>query len=148
MPVQFANPPAVVLDHVDLGDPTSEQAHHLAASTHSGTNTEAGLTRRYTNVSYPDGWFEFDLAVTPGKPFVLRAVETYDQAQLKDYEVLVDGAVVHTRVYRRTAGGVGTVSYQFVVDRPEATQDGVVRVRFRDMGEGYDPSIADVWTMP
>ena len=148
VPVRFHNPPPDVLDHVDLGNAASEQAHKLAASTHSGTNVEAGLTRRYTNVSYPGGWFEFDLAVEPGRPFILRAVETYDQAQLKDYEVVVDGAVVHSRSHRRTAGGAGTVSYQFVVDLPEATQDGTVRVQFRDTGEGYDPSIADVWSMP
>ncbi|MFI2650967.1 family 78 glycoside hydrolase catalytic domain [Micromonospora fulviviridis] len=148
VPVRFTNPPPDAYDHVDLGDAASEQAHHLTASTHSGTNTEAGLTRRYTNVSYPGGWFEFDLAVAPGEPFVLRAVETYDQAQLKDYEVVVDGVVAHARSWRRTEGGVGTVSYQFVVDLPDATRDGVVRVRFRDTGDGYDPSIADVWSAP
>ncbi|MFE9204419.1 family 78 glycoside hydrolase catalytic domain [Micromonospora sp. NPDC007230] len=148
VPVRFTKPPAGAYDHVDLGDAASEQAHHLTASTHSGTNTEAGLTRRYTNVSYPDGWFEFDLAVAPGEPFVLRAVETYDQAQLKDYEIVVDGVVAHARSWRRTAGGAGTVSYQFVVDLPDATRDGVVRVRFRDTGDGYDPSIADVWSAP
>ncbi|MER7441480.1 family 78 glycoside hydrolase catalytic domain [Micromonospora avicenniae] len=146
--VRLTNPPAGAYDHVDLGDAASEQAHRLAASTYSGTSTEAGLTRRYTNVTQPDGWFEFDLAVTPGAPFVLRAVETYDQAQLKDYEVVVDGTAVHTRSWRRTAGGAGTVSYQFVVDLPDATRDGTVRVRFRDTGDGYDPSIADVWSAP
>ncbi|MFJ8581734.1 family 78 glycoside hydrolase catalytic domain [Micromonospora sp. NPDC093277] len=148
IPVRLPNPPSPVLDHVDLGDPASEQAHNLTASQHSGTNVEAGLTRRYTNVSYPGGWFEFDLAVEPGKPFILRAIETYDQAQVKEYDVLVDGVVTHSRSYRRTVGGVGTVTYQFVVDLPEATRDGVVRVRFQHTGTGYDPSIADVWAMP
>jgi hypothetical protein len=146
--VRFNNPPAIVFDHVDLGEPVSERAHNLAASTQSGINTEAGLSRRYTNVNYPGGFFEFDLAVEPGKPFILRAVETYDRAQLKDYDVLVDGVIVHSRAYRRTAGGMGALSYQFVVDRPEATEDGVVRVRFQDGGEGYDPSVADVWATP
>ncbi len=148
LPVRISNPPAAAYDHIDLGDPTSERAHNLAASTHSGTNTEAGLTRRYTNVTYPGGWFEFDLTVEAGQPFVLRAIETYDQAQLKDYDVLVDGVVVHARAFRRTAGGAGTVTYQFVVDRPDLTADGKVRVRFLDTGEGYDPSIADVWAIP
>ncbi|WP_262286788.1 family 78 glycoside hydrolase catalytic domain [Micromonospora sp. MA102] len=146
--VRFTNPPPDAYDHVDLGDSASEQAHHLTASTHSGTNTEAGLTRRYTNVSYPGGWFEFDLAVAPGQPFVLRAVETYDQAQLKDYEIVVDGVVAHARSWQRTESGAGTVSYQFVVDLPDQTRDGVVRVRFRDAGDGYDPSVADVWSAP
>jgi alpha-L-rhamnosidase len=148
VPVRITNPPPGAHDHVDLGDPASEQAHQLAASTHSGTSTEAGLTRRYTNVNYPGGWFEFNLAVEPGKPFVLRGVETYDQAHRKDYEVVVDGVVAHSRSWRRTAGGAGTVSYQFVIDLPDATRDGVVRVRFRDTGDGYDPSIADVWSAP
>ncbi|MBE1488438.1 family 78 glycoside hydrolase catalytic domain [Plantactinospora soyae] len=148
VPVRFTNPPGTVLDHVDLGAAASEQAHGLVASQYSGTSTEAGLTRRYTNVSYPGGYFEFDLAVAPGRPFVLRAVETYDSAQLKDYDILVDGVPAHVRAYRRPVGGLGTVSYQFVVDRPEVTGDGVVRVRFQDTGEGYDPSVADVWSMP
>ncbi|WP_089020419.1 alpha-L-rhamnosidase-related protein [Micromonospora coriariae] len=148
IPVRFDNPPRGAYDHVDLGDAASEQAHRLAASTYSATSTEAGLTRRYTDTTRPGGWFEFDLAVEPGEPFVLHSIETYDGPQLKDYEVVVDGVVAHTRSWRRTAGGAGTVSYQFVVDLPDATGDGVVRVRFRDTGDGYDPSIADVWATP
>ena len=146
--VQFANPPSSAYDHVDLGQAASEQAHDLVASEHSGTNTEAGLTRRYTNVSFPGGYFEFDLEVAPGEPFLLRSVETYDRAQLKDYDVLVDGVVVHHRAYQRTASGLGSLGYQFAVDQPEATADGTVRVRFLDVGTGYDPSIADVWSTP
>ncbi|MEV4656867.1 family 78 glycoside hydrolase catalytic domain [Micromonospora sp. NPDC049301] len=148
VPVRFDNPPSGAYDHVDLGAAASEQAHRLAASTYSATSSEAGLTRRYTDTTRPGGWFEFDLAVAPGEPFVLRAIETYDGPQLKDYEVVVDGVVAHTRSWRRTAGGAGTVSYQFVVDLPDATRDGLVRVRFRDTGDGYDPSIADVWATP
>jgi alpha-L-rhamnosidase len=138
----------VVLDHVDLGDAASEQAHGLTASPASGTNTEAGLTRRYTNAGQPGGWFEFDLRVPAGEPFVLRAIETYNQAQLKTYDVLVDGVRVHQREHRRSEGGAGWLTYQFVVDEPELTADGVVRVRFQDVGEDYDPSIADVWATP
>ncbi|WCN79269.1 family 78 glycoside hydrolase catalytic domain [Micromonospora sp. LH3U1] len=141
-------PPTGAYDHVDLGVAASEQAHRLTASTYSATSTEAGLTRRYTDVTRPGGWFEFDLAVRPGEPFVLRSVETYDGPQLKDYQVVVDGVVAHTRSWQRTAGGPGAVSYQFVVNLPDATRDGVVRVRYQDTGTGYDPSIADVWSMP
>ncbi|MGW3811740.1 hypothetical protein, partial [Micromonospora sp. NPDC005113] len=148
IPVRFDNPPPGAYDHVDLGDPASEQAHGLTASTYSATSTEAGLTRRYTDTTRPGGWFEFDLAVEPGEPFVLRSIETYDGPQLKDYEVVVDGVVAYSRSWRRTVGGAGTVSYQFVVDLPDATRDGAVRVRFRDTGDGYDPSVADVWATP
>ncbi|HTE62509.1 MAG TPA: family 78 glycoside hydrolase catalytic domain, partial [Solirubrobacteraceae bacterium] len=146
--VVFRNPPAVVHDHVDLGDAGSERQHGLTASPSSGTNTEAGLTRRYTNSAQPGGWFELDLRVPAGEPFILRSVETYDQAQLKTYDVLVDGVRVHERAHRRTAGGAGSLSYQFVVDEPALTQDGVVRVRFQDVGQDHDPSIADVWATP
>jgi hypothetical protein len=144
--VVFANPPAGAVDHADLGDAGSESSHALTASPSSGTNVEAGLTRRYTNSAQPGGWFEFDLRVPAGEPFVLRAVETYDSAQLKTYDVLVDGEKVHERAYRRAAGGHGSLSFQFVVDEPSA--DGVVRVRFQDTGADYDPSIADVWSVP
>ena len=96
------------------------------------------------------GYFQFDLAVTPGQPFVLRAVETYNQPQIKDYDVLVDGVLVHSRSYQRTAGGEGTVVYQILVDRADLTADGTVRVRFQEDADGrnYDPSIADVWSLP
>ena len=148
--VVLAVPPAGAVDHADLGDGASEQAHQLKASATSGTNTEAGRTRRYTQQGVAGGYFEFDLAVTPGQPFVLRAVETYNQAQTKDYDVLVDGALVHARAYQRTAGGEGAVSYQILVDRADLTTDGTVRVRFQEDAEGqnYDPSIADVWSLP
>jgi transcriptional regulator with XRE-family HTH domain len=69
-------PPVGAVDHVDLGDGTSERAHRLSASATSGTNMEAGLTRRYTQQAVAGGYFEFDLAVTPGQPFVLRAALT------------------------------------------------------------------------
>jgi alpha-L-rhamnosidase len=146
--VVFSNPPAVIHDHVDLGDADSERSHGLTASPFSGTSSEAGLTRRYTHSAHPGGWFEFDLHVPAGEPFVLRSVETYDQAQLKTYDVLVDGVRVHERAHPRTAGGLGSLTYQFVVDEPALTQDGVVRVRYQDVGQDYDPSIADVWAAP
>ena len=146
--VTFVNPPPLFVDHVDLGSSVSETNHGLTASGSSGTNTEAGLTRRYTNSAAPGGWFQFELAVPVGQPFLMRAVETYDQAQLKTYDVLVDGKVVHERRHRRTAGGMGSLSYQFLVDEPALTADGTVTVRFQDVGADYDPSIADVWSIP
>jgi alpha-L-rhamnosidase len=146
--VVFSNPPEGAVDHVDLGDAGSESAHALTASPASGTNVEAGLTRRYTNSAQPGGWFELELRVPAGEPFVLRAVETYDQAQLKTYDILVDGEKVLERAHRRSEGGEGSLSFQFVVDVPELTEDGVVRVRFQDTGADYDPSIADVWSVP
>ncbi|GIE80754.1 hypothetical protein Aph02nite_67040 [Actinoplanes philippinensis] len=148
--VVLAAPPPDAADHADLGDSASEQAHHLTASATSGVNTEAGRTRRYTQQGVGGGYFEFDLAVTPGRPFVLRAVETYNQAQTKDYDVLVDGVVVHSRAHRRTEGGEGVVTYQVLVDRADFAADGTVRVRFAEDidGRNYDPSIADVWSVP
>lgn len=138
---------AGALDHVDLGDAASETAHALTASAQSGTNTEAGVTRRYANRGDPDGFFEFDLAVTPGEPFLVRAIETYDMAQTKEYDVLVNGQLVHQRLHARTAG-LGTVTYQFVVDDVALTESGTVRIRFQnnEFGRNYDPSIADVWS--
>ncbi|MCC2592005.1 family 78 glycoside hydrolase catalytic domain [Tessaracoccus sp. OS52] len=146
--VDIGTSPALYTDHMDLGLANSEAAHALTASQHSGTNVEAGLTRRYTHSSFPGGWFEFDVVVPEGQPFVLRAVETYDQAQRKTYDVSIDGVVVHQRRYQRTAGGVGTVIYQFEVDGATPGPDGTVRVRFQDVEADYDPSIADVWVLP
>ncbi|WP_308290241.1 family 78 glycoside hydrolase catalytic domain [Mumia sp. zg.B53] len=146
--VTLTTPPPGAVDHVDVGLSASEQAHGLTASPNSGTNVEAGLTRRYTHSSYPGGWFEMDLDVPAGKAFVLRAVETYDGARRKTYDIVVDGVVVHSHDARRTEGGEGTQTYQVLVDRPDLTADGTVRVRFQDTGADYDPSIADVWSLP
>jgi hypothetical protein len=146
--VTFTNPPEGAVDHVDLGDAASEQAHGLTASPASGTNVEAGLTRRYTNATQPGGWFEMDLRVPEEGPVLLRMIETYDQAQYKTYDLVVDGEVVHQRRHRRTQGGAGTVTYQVLLDRPDLTGDGTVRIRFQDVQADYDPSIADLWSVP
>lgn len=145
--VQVTTPPGSSADHVDLGDAASENAHNLAASEHSGTNTEAGLTRRYTHSSYPDGWFEFDIDVPADGPVVVRAIETFDGPKRKTYEVQADGEVVYEQDLARTESGEGTIAYQFVIDDPELTSDGSVRLRFQDTGADYDPSIADVWSL-
>ena len=136
------------LDHVDLGDSTDEQAHRLTASSSSGTNSEAGVTRRYAGHLTDFSYFEFDLKVTAGEPFVLRAVETYDKPQTKKYKVYVDGQVVATRLFSHT-GGEGTETYELLVGASHAT-GGTVRVKFENLDDHafYDPSIADVWSLP
>ncbi|MBP2330678.1 alpha-L-rhamnosidase [Kibdelosporangium banguiense] len=145
--VELVNPPPNIVDHVDLGDTASETAHGLTASPSSGVNTEAGLTRRYTNNSASDGWFEIDLNVPAGKPFVIRAIETYDSAQFKTYDVTLDGKPALQRRFQRTESGNGTVTYQFLVQPSADTADGKVRLRFQDAPGDYDPSIADVWSV-
>jgi hypothetical protein len=145
--IDITNPPASYVDHADLGDAADERAHNLTASPASGTNVEAGLTRRYTNSAQPGGWFELDLKVPTDRPAVIRMVETYDSPQLKTYDVLADGVVVQQRRYKRNDGGQGALTWQFVLDRPGLTKDGVVRLRFQDVDADYDPSIADVWSI-
>ncbi len=140
--------PADAIDYVDLGEPASETAHALTAAPSSGTTVEAGRTRRYAGMSVPGAWFEFDLGIKAGQPFVMRLVETYDRAQVKDYEVLVNGTVVKHRVVSRPVAGLET--YQFVVDDPVLLTGGTVRVRIRHnaTASGHDPSLADVWALP
>ncbi len=135
-------------DHVDLGVGADEQAHALTAAPSSGTSLEAGLTRRYAGHLVDFSSFEFDLAVVPGEPFAIRAVETYDRAQTKRYKVYVDGVEVALRQFTHTSGA-GTETYQLLVAGELATSD-TVRIRFetQDDHSFYDPSIADVWTLP
>jgi hypothetical protein len=134
-------------DHVDLGVPADEQAHGLTASSSSGTSTEAGLTRRYAGHLTDFSYFEFDLAVVPGEPFAIRAIETYDRAQTKRYKVYIDGEEAHLRQFSHRTG-VGTETFEFVA--PVTPDASSVRVRFetQDDHSFYDPSIADVWTLP
>jgi alpha-L-rhamnosidase len=146
--ITLVNPPANAVDYVDVGTSESESAHALTASASSGVNTEAGLTRRYTNNGVPDGWFELDLKVPAGQAFVIRAVETYATEQFKTYDVLLDGKSALQRRFQRTASGSGTVTYQFVVQPSDQTADGRVRIRFQDVAGDFDPSIADLWVVP
>jgi alpha-L-rhamnosidase len=146
--VRLTNPPPGATDRVDLGNATSEAAHGLTASPTSGTNVEAGLTRRYTNNSANTGWFEVDVAVPANQAFVIRAIETYNMAQVKTYDVLVDGTTAVERRYTRRTSSAGTMSYQFAVQPSAATSDGRVRLRFQDVPGEFDPSIADIWAVP
>lgn len=146
----FPTPPAGATDHVDLGDPASENAHRLTASPTSGTNVEAGLTRRYGGYRVPDAWYEFDLAVTAGKGFVLQGLETYDgNPQQKSYRIFVDGRLVATRLNVRPIRQAGTAAYRLHVPDRFVTA-GTVRVRLQSRSDPdfADPSLADVWALP
>jgi alpha-L-rhamnosidase len=140
--------PANAIDYVDLGVAASETAHSLAAAPSSRTTMESGRTRRYAGMFVPGAWFEFNVGIKTGQPFVLRLVETFDKAQVKDYEVLVNGKVVKHRVINKAGAGLET--YQFAVDDPALLTSPTVRVRIQHnaTAAGYDPSIADVWSLP
>lgn len=173
-------------DFVDLGDggtgstgngaanvrpgPT-EMAHDLRWSYQptmpvGGTNTEGGLTRRFT-WSRDGSWFSVDMAVESGEPFVLTMRETADtsapstveqvQRRPKAYQVLVDDVLVQqVRYLVPNEGVVGNTlaSYQVLVDDPaalDADGDGTVSVKYLYRGgddEFYDASLTDVWVSP
>ena len=78
---------------------------------------------------------------------MLRVIETYDRAQTKRYKIYVDGQEVLLRTFSRGSGG--TETYEFVVPAARATDDRV-RIKFENQDDPafYDPSIADVWTLP
>ena len=148
--VTLATPPAVSTDHVDLGAAASESAHNVTSSGNGGTTTEAGLTRRYSGLNDVGSWFAFDLAVTPGEPFLIRAIKMFDREQVKSYDILVNGVLIDLRRYQRNNTAAGLVTYQlWVPDDGTLTSTGTVNIRFRFNGLGsHDPSIADVWTLP
>ncbi|RIJ76791.1 hypothetical protein D1871_10525, partial [Nakamurella silvestris] len=141
--------PAGAIDYVDLGENVSETAHALTKGPESSTSVEAGRTRRYTGINKPNTWFEFDLGITVGKPFLVRVVETYDKPQIKDYNILINGTVVHPRYIVHPENG-GLETFQFLVTDPALLTAAKVRVRFQHNASGtnWDPSIADVWSLP
>ncbi|WP_205474060.1 Ig-like domain-containing protein [Nocardioides sp. SYSU D00038] len=173
-------------DFVDLGDggtgstgnspanvrpgPT-ELAHNLRWNYQpsipvGGTNTEGGLTRRFTWAR--DGsWYSVDVSVPTGEPFVLSMRETADtsvastvavvQTRPKVYRVLVDDVLVQqVRYLMPNEGVVGNTlaNYQVLVDDPaalDADGDGKVTVKYLYNGPSdgfYDPSLTDVWVSP
>ena len=137
-------------DYIDLGNTASEQAHNLTASAQSGTNSEAGRTRRYANRTDPNGYFQFTAKIVANKPFLLQAVETFDREQNKVYDISVNGVKVDQRNYTRTVGGQGLVTYQIPVDDPAVLTSETITVRFANEPSGafYDPSLSDVWITP
>jgi hypothetical protein len=150
----LATPPPAdrVVDHVDFGDNASETAHALQASPSSGTNVEAGLTRRYANSGNPGAWYSVQVDVPDGTPFVLRNIETFDGARTKKYHVYVDDTLVKTQLVPRAETGQGTKVYDALIDDPAvlAGDGGSVRIKFEfptDAGGFFDPSIADLWVM-
>jgi hypothetical protein len=137
-------------DYVDLGEPTSEQAHNLSASASSGTTLEGGRTRRYTGATVPSSYFEFDAKIATGTPFLIRVDETFNaDPGVSDYSVLVNGTTVHVHSQPRP-GAAGINEYTIPVDDPALLQSDTVRIRFQEDAQGanFDPSIADVWTEP
>ncbi len=144
-------PTSGALDHVDFGDGPSETAHSLMKSASSGTNTEAGYTRRYANSGNPGAWYSVAVDVTPHQPFVLRDIETFDGARTKKYHVYVDDTLVKTQLVPRTETGEGIKVYDLLVDDPAVLDnDGNVRVKFEyplDASGFFDPSIADLWVL-
>ncbi|MET3806149.1 hypothetical protein ABIB25_003158 [Nakamurella sp. UYEF19] len=157
VPITLAigNPDASqVVDYLDMGNTGSgvadEPAHAVRFSSRSGNlPDEAGYTRRYTFKGTTDGFIQFTMKITKGQPFVLRARETYDGAQIKQYAIRVNGVVVNSRMFSHP-GGLGTEMYQVLVDDPTLLTGDTVTVRFENNPQGlnYDPSIADVWTLP
>ena len=90
------------------------------------------------------------MKVTPNQPFIIRGIETFDQAQIKSYDILVNDTIVNERLFQRTAGGMGLQTYQVLVpDDGTLTSTGKVTIKMRYNGVGtHDPSVADAWTMP
>ncbi|MBD3915141.1 family 78 glycoside hydrolase catalytic domain [Nocardioides hwasunensis] len=151
--VALTTPPTTFTDHVDFGDPTSENAHDLQAHPRSGINSEAGLTRRYANSLYPGSWFSAELDVPKGEPFGIRMRETFDGARTKEMNLYVDDVPVGRYTVERAQGGLGWLAHDLLVDSPAAlaaTADGTARIKieFPTDATDYDPSVADLWVVP
>ncbi|TBN55539.1 hypothetical protein EYE40_15180 [Glaciihabitans arcticus] len=146
----FPSPPTRFSDYVDFGDGPSETAHNLEKSATSGSNTEAGLTRRYGGYRVPDAWYEVDLAVTKDKAFVLQGIETYNaDPQQKSYLIWVDGVLVKTRLNVRDLRQEGTAEYRVTIPAEYVTANTVtVRFQSRSNPDFADPSLADIWAIP
>ncbi|TBN58271.1 hypothetical protein EYE40_13180 [Glaciihabitans arcticus] len=137
-------------DYVDLGNTASETAHATTFSSRSGTNTEAGRTRRYADRLDPNGFIQFTAKIEQGKPFTIQTVDTFDGPQRKVYDVFVNGTKIERHDYTRTASGAGLATTVVLVDNPALLTSGTVTLRFQSESSGtyYDPSLADVWVTP
>jgi alpha-L-rhamnosidase len=139
--------PTDPVDHIDLGDATSEAAHSLVASPTSGTGLEAGLTRRYSG-SAPDSFFSFTMAVPVDKPYLITGTETFDGPRIKQYTIKVGATVVQDLSFEHTETAQSSGDYQILVDEPAAlSSTGSVTITIQhDPTAQWDPSLADMWT--
>ena len=67
-----------------------------------------GVTRRYSRVTSLGSRFAFTGKVTPGRAFIVRAIETGDRARTDDYTITVNSTKVANGLYECTAGGEGS----------------------------------------
>ena len=97
-------------------------------------------------------WFDVDVKVPAGTPFVLRVRETFGGPEEKHYSIYVDHIRAKAVVTSRTQTGAGSNVYDVLVDEQwilQDTRDGVMNLMFtRDPGTGGTPSISDVWVLP
>lgn len=139
--------PTNPIDHIDLGDATSEAAHSLVASPTSGTGLEAGLTRRYSG-SASDSFFSFTMAVPIDKPFLITGTETFPSPVTKQYTIKVGNTVVQDLSFTHTDAAPSSGNYQILVDDPATFSiTGSVTITIQhDPTAQWDPSLADMWT--
>lgn len=134
-------------DYVDAGESTSESAHNLQKDSRSGTSTEAGYTRRYSNYQASGSWFSYDVSVPAGVNTIkLEIRETCDGARLKDYNIYLDGVLLEH--YSYTTSGAGAYIYtRTPTGLSSRTGDGKLTIKFEEENpwQNYDPSIADIW---
>lgn len=88
---------ARTLDHVLIGDNTSEAAHHMKGeNTQSGNGAYGKHMRRRWRHAASGGYFSYELAVQPGQPASLLCTYWGKEVGARTFDVLVNGTVIAT----------------------------------------------------
>jgi hypothetical protein len=80
------------VDAVDLSDPQSEKSHNF-----QGERTNEGFfeSRKWRDAW--NGWFSYDLKVTPDSPVILMCTVRGSEGRQRTFDVFVDGERIATR---------------------------------------------------
>lgn len=126
-----------VVDSVDLDTPASEQAHAFRGEKTTQPEFEGRIGRETR-----DGWFSYELEVTPDRPVALAAMYRGSEGRRRVFDVLVDGVTIasETLAYHPTEW------IEKVYPVPEAVTRGKrrVTVRFQPASDALTASVFEV----
>lgn len=127
----------LTIDAVNLNDNQSEQAHNLQGEGLMDGEFDGKRWRAARN-----GWFSYELKVTPDKPLTLVCTFRGSEGRLRSFDVLVDGEKIATQTLEIHPGEL----FDFEYPLPAALTRGKQRitVKFQAQPNSMAGSLFDV----
>ncbi|HEY6330994.1 MAG TPA: beta-L-arabinofuranosidase domain-containing protein, partial [Blastocatellia bacterium] len=128
------------VDSVSAGDPKSEHDHAFKGE---GVQTGDFYGRPWRAAR--NGWFSYDLKVTPGKPVTLACTYRGSEGRPRSFDVLVDGHKVATESLQNHPAEFFDFEYPLPPDLTKGKEE--ITVRFQSKPDVITGSVFDVRTV-